>query len=60
MHATEVRVVLKAALNDRGELNCLRPFVMWRPGDERIVLDGKFTALQLEAMATLMKSDGQK
>jgi hypothetical protein len=31
---------------------------MWKPGEERIVLDGKFTALQLEAMATIMRSSG--
>lgn len=28
---------------------------MWRPGDERIALNGKFTALQLEAMVAIMR-----
>lgn len=55
MTLDEARTVLKKALDWRGELDCLRPLVMWRPGDDRIVLDGKFTALQLEAMATIMR-----
>lgn len=58
MTPDEARTVLRAALDWRGELDCLRPFVMWKPGEERIVLDGKFTALQLEAMATIMRSSG--
>lgn len=52
----EAKVVLAKALNHEGLLDCLRPFVMWKPGQDRISLDGKFTADQLEAMTVLMRN----
>lgn len=51
--------LLSKAMDFRGvELDCLRPFVFWKPGQDRVTLDGKFTADQLEAMTVLMRNSG--
>jgi hypothetical protein len=55
----EAKVVLEKAMTLDGTLECLKPFLFWKPGQDRVTIDGKFTARQLEAVAVLMRSGGE-
>ena len=56
MDADKVNEILKDAIKKNAALVSLVKYIHWIPGEKKAILDGSFTADELEAIAYHMKN----
>lgn len=59
MNEQRAREILKSAIKPSGALLDRVAYMSWEPGDSDVVLDGQFTAEELEAIAFWMRRGSQ-